>query len=200
MRSIAILLCLSLWGAVCRGGDFAPSFPEIGGIISPYTPELVKHSLTERGMHRVEGIWRLTDGTTVAIERDETAGEGETDAIALYRVAILRSSVRSVRPGTVIGYLASSAKAGVYEGRFYTDYSRRGFPSRPKKIIVRLDGVDDRISFDPDRSGWRMTLRHSLPWLFKPTVRYQTDRSRSDLYGGVRVYPAPSVPLEPVYL
>lgn len=179
--------------------SFSPSFPEISGIIDDYNMTSVKNSLKERDIHRVEGIWQLTDGTIVGIERNE-ADDAFRDAISIYRIAILQSSARSVRPGTIIGYLAPTAKEGTYEGRIFTNYSPRRLPSYPRKVFIHLDSSNDRISFEPDRSGWKLSLRHTFPWLFHPSVRYQSDSRRSDLYGGVRLYPVPAIPFEPVYL
>lgn len=196
MTLATLMLC---HGYTC-GEDFSPGFPDRGEVIASYTPDSVKSAFVERGMHRIEGIWQLTNGTVVAIERLDEKSSKEIEAIAIYRVAVLRATQRSIRPGTIIGYIAPGAGNGVYEGKFYTDFSQRRLPSRPKRMGVRLDGTDNRISLVPERSGWRVSLRHSLPWLFKPTVRYNADGSERTGYGGVRVYPAPALPLEPIYL
>lgn len=200
-RSIWILtLAVVIWHGQCMADDFAPVFPERGEVVSPYTPELVKQSFVERGMHRIEGIWKMTNGTLVAIERVDDRSNRGLEAIALYRVAVLEASQRSVRPGTIIGYIAPGADNDVYEGRFYTDYSHRGLPSSPKKMTIRLDAADNRLTLHPEKPGWRVSLRHSLPWLFLLTVRYNMDGSKKGSYGGIRIYPAPALPLEPIYL
>jgi len=160
--------------------------------------EAVRERMASAPLHDIEGIWQMAgEGTLMAIERDPS-----TDgASALYRMIVLRSAAISVREGTVMGYLTPTSQRGSYDARIYTglsdDHTRLVSPSR-NVITLADDGA--RISFKPYGRSLRFNWwRLLLPYMYRGLVT-PIERRRGDLDGCVRVYPAPSNPLNPRYL
>lgn len=160
--------------------------------------ERVTARMSQAPLHDIEGLWEMAgEGTLMAIERDP-ATDG---ASALYRMIVVRSAAIGVREGTVMGYLTPTSQRGSYDARIYTglsdDHRRLTAPSRNVVTLVD-DGA--RISFKPYgrtlRFNWWRLL---LPYMYRSLVT-PLERSRGDLDGCVRVYPAPSTPLNPRYL
>lgn len=161
----------------------------------------VEQRMARGPLHGIEGIWQLTGdgGSIIAIERIE---EGETieSAASVYRIVVITSSEISVRPGTVIGYAATSAKSNEYDSRIFTDRSEDFvYLTRPSRNLLKLDETGTRLSFTPVglklRFNWWRLL---LPYLYRSVITPLEGGKVED--GCVRIYPEPVPPVEPRYL
>lgn len=100
-----------------------------------------------------------------------------------YRMVVLRSPDRAVRPGTVMGYLQPTAARGTYEARIYTHTEGDGVltDAKPFRIVV----TDDAMQFYRVRTGLSVNLFRMLPYMFRRAVDYRPD-DHNGLDGCVR--------------
>lgn len=160
--------------------------------------ECVAARMSAAPLHDIEGLWEMAgEGTLMAIERDPS-----TDgASAIYRMIAVRSAVVSLREGTVMGYLTPTSQRGIYDARIYTSLSDdHRCLTNPSRNVITITDDGSRISFRPYgrtlRFNWWRLL---LPYMYR-TLLTPIERSRGDLDGCVRVFPAPATPLNPRYL
>ena len=102
-------------------------------------PDVVIDRLSAIPLHSIEGVWRFAaEGTLMAIERTEDRGLHPEEAGTMtYRMIVVRAADLSLRPGTVMGYLAPTAKRGVYDARIYTGRTDAGTQLHsPKKFTL----------------------------------------------------------------
>lgn len=144
----------------------------------------------EISLHHIEGLWRLTtDGSTVAIIRDDS-GTG-------YRMILIESPNRALRPGTCVGLLSPSAVKSTYEARIYT----RTIGSRlysPARFNLKLSDDDTRLVFERVKGKYSFNPLRLIPYSWRLGVQKRTEPDA--IQGAVRVYPAPERPAEPLYL
>ncbi len=193
MRHLLTLLMLIAGIALpLRAADLLPA--------GEYDRPVVERRLDSKPLHVIEGIWQFTtDGATVVIERDTGSGSTFNQATR-YRMVIMRSPVRSIMPGTLMGTLAPTAKRGIYSATLYTDSDGGSRLLKPKKFTLTLTD-DSRLSFRRNGMKLHMRLWRLLPYLSRLGIYTTTDRSGEDLDGCVRIYPAPvNGPVEPRYL
>lgn len=197
---IAILLWVLTSGAKGKHTlDFTSSLPAVAEGYSNI--DSVRQRMSGMPLHELEGIWQLTGdgGSIIAIER--IPATGTSDGLTVYRMAVIESSEISVLPGTVIGYIAPSAKARQYDARIFTsrsdDYAMLTHPSRN---LLTLSDDGTRLSFRPTSLKLRLNWwRLLLPYLYRGLVSPSTtERQVED--GCVRLYPTPLPPLNPRYL
>lgn len=199
-----LLLAILLWalpvGAKGKHTlDFTSSLPAMAEGYSSL--DSVRRRMSAMPLHELEGIWQLTGdgGSIIAIERIPAAGT--TEGITVYRMAVIESSEISVMPGTVIGYIAPSAKARQYDARIYTSRSDDYMMlTRPSRNLLTLSEDGTRLSFRPTSlklrfNWWRLLLPYLYRGLVSPST---TDRQVED--GCIRLYPTPIPPLNPRYL
>lgn len=204
MRVPLTLLSILLW-ALSSGAkgkhtlDFTTS---LSAVADGYCCiDSVRERMSHMPLHEIEGIWQLTGdgGSIIAIERIPSTGA--SDGLTVYRIAVIESSEISVLPGTVIGYMAPSAKAKQYDARIYTsrsdDYTILTHPTR-NLLTLSADGT--HLTFRPTSLKLRLNWwRLLLPYLYRSLVSPSTtDRQVED--GCVRLYPTPLPPLNPRYL
>lgn len=165
--------------------------------VEGYTQEKAERYLATSAIHRIEGIWQFTaSAVTVVIERFRS-DEVPDDAVC-YRMVLLRASDRTVVPGSVMGYLAPTAKSDVYDARLYTDFDGFGFLSAKRFTITMNE--DTRLSFKPEKKGVKFNFYRLLPRSLRIGISTQDTRDAS-LDGCVRVFPvAADGMIEPIYL
>lgn len=149
-------------------------------------------------LHSIEGVWQLTGQSTVlAVERDSlTSGPA-----SLYRLVLISSDCLSLPPGTVVGYLTPSPRSGIYESRLYRsiadDHTRL---TSLAPFTVTLSDDSSRFTFTPvgkrlQFNWWRLVL----PYLYRGVLSSRQGSSAPS-HGCMRLFPAPAVPFNPVYL
>lgn len=191
-----MLLVLSLPNCEAKG-KLLDGMSRRSAIISGYEGiDTVTRRMASMPLHEIEGIWRLTGegGSVIAIER-------HNDDESIYRMVVVASADISVQPGTVIGYLAPTARHREYDSRLFSarsdDYTMLTDPTRN---LLMLDDTCNRLSFRPYgrklRFNWWRLL---LPYLYRTLVTpLESSAGASD--GCVRLYPTPTPPLNPRYL
>ncbi|MCM1483248.1 MAG: hypothetical protein NC043_02860 [Muribaculaceae bacterium] len=165
-----------------------------------FDTESFRRELDRRGAERIEGIWQFTsDGATVAISSTGGADHpGDAGKHRTYSIILIDSPSRALRPGTELGTITAEAAQGRYEARIYTrSEGSRLFNQR--KFTLELDEAAGYIRFYRHRSSISINLWHFVPFLWRYSVRRNDDSARSTP-GCVRIYPAPALPLEPIYL
>ena len=189
-----LLLTLLIAGLLIPAINAADRLP-----MRDYERDAVKSRLAASPLHTIEGIWQFTaDGATIVIERDH-GDSPAVDAATRYRMVIMRSPVRSVLPGTVMGYLLPTAKRGSYSATIYTDSDGGSRLLKPKKFTLTLTD-DSHLSFHKHGLKIKVRFWRLLPYISRLGIYTREDNPR-DLDGCVRIYPMPvSGPIEPVYL
>lgn len=152
--------------------------------------------LGQLDLHTIEGVWQLTEtDATIAIVRSASPSRG---ALTHYEMILLHSPHRSLRPGTVMGRVSPTAKSEEYEAKFYTKAIGSTL-TIPKRYIMTIDPANNQaITFRETKGSWRINPLSLLPYLWRLTVK-RGDATQPS-HGCIRVYPAPSLPLNPIYL
>lgn len=198
--ALVALAALPPTGAAAR--TLVEKLPARSYTLSGYdNPDTVRNAMQRRPLHRIEGIWAFpSDGASVAIERcDDGTLAGTADAVA-YRIVVLRSPCRSLRPGTVMGHLAATAKPGVYAAELYTWGDGGATLARPKSFTLTL--VDDaHLTFRQHSRKVKVNLWRLLPYMSRISMRVSDSDAPTDIDGCTRLFPRPlSGPVEPRYL
>ncbi len=204
--TVTILLSVfpvSLRSAVKIEESVLESTPKKSEIIIGYShPDSIVSRMASLPLHAVEGLWRFaSEGTLMAIERNspEPADPYNTQA-SVYRMIIVRGADLSLRPGTVMGYLTTTAKRGVYDARIYTSRLDNGTTlSSPRTFTVTLTDSDSRLNISDYGKSLRFNWWRLLPYMYRH-IFTRKEKSPGDIKGCFRVFPAPSIPVEPRYL
>lgn len=200
---LTFLLLLSLaiaQGAAPVGRNGLEDVPMQSPQLSGYTSEdSVRTRLRSIGMHAAEGVWEFAGtGTRVAVERIDT--RRNADASTLYRIVALRSSDLTLRPGTVIGFMVTTAQRGVYDARIYTRTTPAGSALMfPEKFIVRLADSGSRLAANPYGRKLHFNWWRLVPSSYRGLFTME-ERDPGEIAGCVRVYPEPLPPIHPRYL
>lgn len=195
MAIITVMVCTAVsWArGVLDNVDSLPS--HIPGYESQAE---VTRRMSRSPLHSIEGIWQLTgESTILAIERDSLT----TGAAALYRIVLISSDCLSLPPGTVVGYLTPTAHDGKYDSRLFrslSDDHTRLTSLSPFTITLGDDGSS--FTFSPTGSRlnfnwWRLVL----PYFYRGVVTSRQGAT-PPARGCLRLYPAPALPFNPVYL
>ena len=127
LLSIMLILAITI---PSFGNDTFESIPDTSQQLSGYERDSVTNRLRALPLHDIEGLWQwVEDGAIIAIERDFI-----NEAITRYRMVIVESPQRSIRPGTVMGYLTTTAKRDNFDARIYTDNDLTGLLSKTKSF------------------------------------------------------------------
>lgn len=199
-----LLLCVMLFASLAGvavnpvSDNFLDRIPQRSETIAGYTRERAEDYLSSSAIHRIEGIWQFTaSAITVVVERYRS-DDIPQDAVC-YRMILLRAPERRVIPGTVMGYLAPTAKRDVYDSRIYTDFDGTGFLTARRFTIAMTDD-DTRLSFKPEKKGVKINFYRLLPRSLRIGISSRDTRDAS-LDGCVRLYPQPTDGyVEPRYL
>lgn len=201
----ALLLCLGILTAGAKGIEekVLDRVPALSETAEGYdNPTAVVDRLSQLPLHAVEGLWRFAaEGTLMAIERSDDRKIGADDAGTVsYRMIVVRAADLTLRPGTVMGYLAPTAKRGVYDARIYTARTDAGTALHsPKKFTLTLGDSDSRLAISNYGTSLRFNWWRLLPYMYR-YVFSRKEKSPGDISGCLRVYPAPAIPSEPRYL
>ena len=198
---ILLLLIASATGYVAAQ-DFARFIPDHSTVIEGFDSlAKVKEIIDRADLHHIEGLWQPTaDGGRIAIMRWTGSDRPVlSEAQDIYRIIIVSSPRKSLRPGTIMGYAVATARKGYYDARIYTSQSANSL-TRHRRFTLHISD-DTHLSMTPVREGWKVTFRPRLPYLFRLSVyKQESDRPR-DLDGFIRIYPySAGVPVEPRYL
>ncbi|WP_295731694.1 hypothetical protein [uncultured Muribaculum sp.] len=199
---LIFLLIPSLLPVVAEARELVDKLPARSYVIAGYdNPDSVRAEMRRRALHRIEGIWSFpSDGASIAIERHRDMSKpGGSDGVH-YRMVVLRSPCRSLRPGTVMGYLSATAKPGIYAAEIYTAGDGGPVLRRPKRFTLTL--VDDaHLTFRQHSRKLKVNLWRLIPYMSRISMRLSDSDAPTDLDGCTRVFPRPlSGPVEPRYL
>ena len=167
--------------AQARGGDV----PKQSVILDGLDVDSMRVRLDETDMQPLEGIWYYpNEEMTLGIERYR--GEHNIG----YRIILLDSPDINVIPGTVIGYIASSAVDNKYQLWLYSQRDRVTL-IKPLKCVATLNKAATTLTFDPPH--WKVKVRVNiarfLPTLFN-AVSIVPERVGESLPIGFRkIYP-----------
>ncbi|MDE5724652.1 MAG: hypothetical protein K2H88_02560 [Duncaniella sp.] len=200
MKHLLVTLSLLLFTVVPAPArkSVLDGIPRISETLAAYREDSVRERLSTLPLHEIEGIWEFAgEGTLMAIER----APHSSGAATLYRMVAVSSSELSLRPGTVMGYLTPSSKRGIYDARIYSSHTDEGTRLwKPEKFTVTLGDDGTRITVKPYGRIFRVNWwRLVLPYMYRRVIS-RIERPAGDIEGCVRVYPAPSKPLNPRYL
>lgn len=196
-RLLLLTLSVLVWTSV-SAEKFVDTLPVVSEVVEGYTREAAERRIAEAGPHRIEGIWQFTaDGVTVAVERVEPVQS--VPGNYNYRMILIRSANRALRPGTVMGYLSATAHPSTFDARLYTSEKGRRL-TRPTRFTLKLTDDESRMSFLEHKTSVKLNLWRMLPYMFRHTVRTRVNEQARDLHGCMRLFPDPAVPPEPRYL
>lgn len=190
------LAALLLMAAVALTGNC--SLLDVGrtgedAILPGYARNEVEERLSMLDLHRIEGLWEMTGGgALLAIERDNDAGDGS------YRIVVVEAADRRLLSGTAVGRIERAGKAGMYIGKMFTQLKGDKL-LLPKTFSMKFDEDTGLMECMRNRSTIRINLWHFVPFLYRNSVRTVHD-SNAAHHGLKRIYPQPSIPLDPIYL
>lgn len=158
----------------------------------------VHRVIDRRGATGIEGIWQLASNqTTVVIEPCTNPAINHT-GIQCLQIVVANSPRRSIRPGTVLGYMIPTARAGYYDARLYT-CNVRSLLQQHRRYTMHLTD-DGHLSMTPVKQSWKLNLRHSFNFFFRASVTPQSQEDHATK-GFVKIYPRTGLkPLSPIYL
>lgn len=199
MKKILLAISLLASAGLISAKTATLDIPRHSEVLPGYTPEVVEKRLAASPLHTIEGLWRFPgEGSIFAIERPDTRRPlGEQQDI--YLMVAVAPVDRAVRPGTVMGILAATAKKDVYDCRLYTSSTDDGrLLTSPKKFLLQL-ADNNRIVFKPYGKKLKVRWWRMFPYMFR-RIFTQEGSVPDDLDGCVRVFPEPLPPIEPRYL
>ena len=158
-QAVFILSLLLLMPLMASARDSV--VPKKSVIIEGLDIDSMRTRLDESGMQPLEGIWYYpNEEMTLGIERyrgDHNIG---------YRIILLESPDITLVPGTVIGYIASSALDNKYQLWLYSERSRTTL-KKPMECVATLGNKATTLTFDPPH--WKVKVRVNVA-RFLPTL------------------------------
>lgn len=198
MRRLLSLLILAVGMATAVYGETALPATSPAPLPGYNDRTVVQKRIAASGPHRIEGIWRFPEtGSTVAIEREDN-NRAHPGAVT-YRMIVMRSDNRSIRPGTFMGIITPSVKSDVFDASIYTSSHRNSSLDSPRRFTLTLAEKGDRLVFSRVKSKFSLNLWRILPYMFRYAVRRNNNTGEAP-EGCVKIFPAPAVPAEPRYL
>lgn len=129
-----------------------------------------------QGESAITGRWRLTaSGAEISITP-------ATGSAGRYDITLLNAEDMSLPTGIVIGEVQTTPTPGRFAARIAANPNRPKGKRRSMVITLKPNGS---LSFEPYRSGTRVSLWRWIPYLFRVTV-LQPGRQPSDIEGAVR--------------
>ena len=173
----------------------APTLPGVSERLPGFeSTDSVTRRIASLGPHNIEGIWSFPDREAlIAIERTSPTASS-------YRIVILRTPDRSIRPGTIMGLISPSGRADTFDASLYTSSSNMGSLSSPKRVTLSRIDYGSRIPFARVGSRYSIDLTRLLPYMFRRLIRVNRPGGKTAPAGCVRIFPAPPSPLSPIYL
>lgn len=200
--ALLLLLCLFFASEAKRKiveQSVLDAMPRSSSVLSGYEDfDTVASRLASQALHTVEGVWRFpSEGTLMAVELDRKSPFGEA---TVYRMVIIKASDMALRPGTLMGWLTPTAKRGVYDARIFSAVRPDGVTLHlPKSYTLTLDDADSRLKMAAYGTKFRFNWWRIFPYMYRNLVT-RLEKSPGDIYGCVRVFPEPEIPVEPRYL
>lgn len=192
---ILLLLCMTVSQAKPKLINALPSRSET---IKDFSAGVMMEQMSELALHHIEGIWQFpSTGVELAIIRENATSTDINDKPIVYRMIIVSSPDRAIRPGTIMGLITPAAKNGEYDANIYTK-NIGSLLSIPKKFSLALSDNDTSLEFKKHRSAFSINLWRLLPYLWRYTVYPNRSNTKSD--GCIRIFPEPPLPREPIYL
>lgn len=190
MRRLPILAIISLAAATAAANVFLDALPSNSVTLAGYSDaDSVRLRLAEAPLAPVEGMWQmLDDGAVFTLERHTDPSLPTATQTPAYRLVMVKSPSRSIRPGTVIGHAVATAQADVYEAKIYTDFSLEHSLKLPKSFTLHLSADGSSLTFKPRKSKLTVNLFRLLPYMYRHVVRIRENRP-DNLDGAIRVYP-----------
>lgn len=192
---ILLLLCMTVSQAEPK---LINDLPPRAETIKDFSAGVMMAQMSELALHRIEGVWQFpSTGVELAIIRENVSlSESESRPI-VYRMIIVSSPDRAIRPGTVMGLITPAAKSGEYDANIYTK-NIGSLLTIPKKFSLALADNDSSLEFKKNRSAFSVNLWRLLPYLWRYTIHPNRPTPESD--GCIRIFPDPPLPREPIYL
>ena len=128
------------------------------------------------GSDPVCGRWRLLSGGAELNISPSPGIQGE------YLISVIDAEDMSLPAGTHVGSLRRTATPGRYIASLLSNPSR--IKSKKRNLVVTLR-PEGSLSFEPYRSGKRISLWRWIPYLFRVTV-VQEGHQPADIEGAVR--------------
>ena len=181
-RALFTLLTFALLPLMLAAGN---GVPKKSVILGGLDVDSMRVRLEETAMQPLEGIWYYpNEEMTLGIERYK--GQHNIG----YRIILLDSHDINVMPGTVIGYIASSAVDNKYRLWLYSQRDRLTL-KKPLECVATLNKTATTLTFDPPH--WKVKVRVNiarfLPTLFNG-VSIIPDKAGEKLPVGFRkIYP-----------
>ncbi len=165
----------------------------------PLTPDSVYRRLDSMPLHRIEGIWQMTDASAVTIVVWRAADSRESSsAVPVYDVLLLKAPDRSRMPGELLGQMRPTARPDCFDCTINTRFDKKGNPTKSMRYTVEV--VDDaHLSFKPVHHGVRISPVILLPPMLRRGIHFGSDRDKG-LDGAIKVYPEVPVKGRPRYL
>ena len=159
MKRIAIIsLILLLLPVMVEAGN---GVPKKSVILAGLDIDSMRVRLDETDMQPLEGIWYYpNEEMTLGIERFK--GQHNIG----YRIILLDSHDINVMPGTVIGYIASSAVDNKYQLWLYSQRDKVTL-IKPLECVATLNKQATTLTFDPPH--WKVKVRVNIA-RFLPTL------------------------------
>ncbi len=172
--------------------------PNLSETITNFSIPTLKKQIKESNRHHIEGFWKFTStGVEVAIFRRENDGTGHLQQAISYNLILLFSPNRALRAGTIMGILTPTPKQGEYDARIYTQ-SVGSTLTIPKQFTLTLSDDESALTFRQHRSAFSFKPWRLLPYFWRGAI--QQNREAKSAEGCIRIYPEPTLPLEPIYL
>lgn len=183
----ALSLIVTLTAAA---NDFLKSLPGASALVEGYADvDSVEARLAAMPLLPAEGLWQMTDGgAIIAVERYVEPTLPFQSQVSTFRLVMVKSPVRRVRPGTVIGYAVTTAKNGVLEARLYSDFARESRLSVPRTFYLQLSTDGSTLTFKAKKSRLAVNPFKLLPYLYRHAVTIRQN-TPDDLNGAVRLFP-----------
>ena len=181
-RVLLIIMLLAMLPQVALAGS---RVPKQSVILDGLDVDSMRVRLDETDMQPLEGIWYYpNEEMTLGIERYK--GERNIG----YRIILLDSPDISLMPGTVIGYIESSAVDSKYRLWLYSQRDHLTL-KKPLECVATLNTKSTTLTFDPPH--WKVKVRLNvarfLPTLFRG-VSIVPDKVEEQLPIGFRkIYP-----------
>ncbi len=137
-RLVGVMLALCLFGYI-KGNELSigsKDLPEVGEVLRSYNEDEVRERLDNMDLQHVEGLWSYPhEQMIVVVERYESS---KLSKKIDYRMVMVSSEDLSLLPGTVIGYMESSAVHNKYRLWIYSE--KNGATLRnPQKCVATID-------------------------------------------------------------
>ena len=157
-RYALILLMLLMLPLMAAAADVVP---KKSVVLAGIDMDSMRVRLDESDLQPLEGLWYYpNEEMTLGIERYKGVHN------IGYRIILLESPDISLLPGTVIGYIASSAVDNKYQLWLYSERSRTTL-KKPLECVATLSNKATTLTFDPPH--WKVKVRVNVA-RFLPTL------------------------------